>query len=79
MREGVKPRTLSWWRWHLGREPEPTQALARQTAFVEVEPVMVDAVSERIEVELTNGRVIRVPQSFDADSLKRILDVAGRP
>jgi hypothetical protein len=77
-REGVKARTLAWWRWHLGRErAEPTQALARrEPAFVEVEPVVVEAASERIEVALTNGRIVRVPMTFRDDALVRVLAAA---
>jgi len=79
-REGVKARTLSWWRWHLGCEAAaPTRALARRkTAFVEIEPVMVEAVSERIEVALANGRVVRVPMTFRDEALVRVLAAAER-
>ena len=79
-REGVKARTLSWWRWHLGREAAaPTSAIARRVpAFVEIEPVVVEAVSERIEVALINGRVVRVPMNFRDDALVRVLAAAER-
>src|SRR5438874_13801611 len=77
-REGVKARTLSWWRWHLGRQA-PTSAIARrEPSFVEIEPVMVEAVSERIEVALVNGRVVRVPMNFRDDALVRVLAAAER-
>ncbi len=77
-REGVKATTLSWWRWYLGRDgAAPARMLARpEPAFVEVEPVVVEAVSERIEVALTNGRVVRVPMTFRDDALVRVLAAA---
>jgi hypothetical protein len=79
-REGVKARTLSWWRWHLAREtgPPPRAVARRAAAFVEIEPVMVEAVSERIEVALANGRVVRVPMTFRDDALVRVLAAAER-
>lgn len=78
--EGVKATTLSWWRWYLARHGAvPTRALARyEPAFVEVEPVLVEAVSERIEVALVNGRVVRVPMTFRDDALVRVLAAAER-
>lgn len=77
-REGVKARTLSWWRWHLSRKrAAPFQALARrEQAFVEIEPVVVEAAGERIEVALANGRVVRVPMTFRDDALVRVLAAA---
>ncbi len=75
----MKARTLSWWRWFLGRSDGPTRALARaEPAFVEIEPVLVEAAGERIEVALTNGRVVRVPMSFCEDALIRVLTAAER-
>jgi hypothetical protein len=77
-REGVKPTTLAWWRWSLQSASSTTTALVkRDLTFVEVTPPP-PAEHERIEVLLVNGRVVRVPQSFDADALKRVLDVADR-
>lgn len=80
-REGVRPATLAWWRWFLGsKSPAPTTtALAKQdVAFVEVEPIVVEASGERIEVALGNGRVVRVPTTFSDDALGRVLAVAER-
>jgi transposase len=77
-REGVKATTLGWWRSALRRAAaEPITALVPQAmSFVEVASVGVEATHERIEVELRNGRVVRVPASFDEDALRRVLAVA---
>jgi len=76
----VKARTLSWWRWHLGRDAAvPPRAVARrEVAFVEIEPVMIEAVGERIEVALANGRVVRVPMTFRDEALVRVIAAAER-
>ena len=80
-REGVKATTLAWWRWRLGSAaPATATALVkRDVAFVEVEPLVVEAAHERIEVALANGRVVRVPSAFDDSALCRVLAAAERP
>jgi hypothetical protein len=77
-REGVKARTLAWWRWSLRSSGETSSAsLAKPSvSFVEVEPIVVERGQERIEVVLANGRVVRVPASFVDDALARVLAIA---
>jgi hypothetical protein len=77
-REGVKPGTLGWWRWFLSSRPS-SALVKRSPAFVEVEPVVVDVIAERIEVALPNGRVVRVPGAFDDAALRRVLAIAEGP
>jgi hypothetical protein len=79
-REGVKAKTLAWWRWSLRstEREENSFALAKHAAFVEVTPVVVEREEERIEVALANGRVVRVPAVFVDDALARVLAVAER-
>jgi transposase len=81
VREGVAVSSLRWWRWRLGSEAKKTRAyapLARAAgvsgpAFVEVGSPSTSASS--YEVVLANGRVVRVPASFDDAVLARIISV----
>jgi transposase len=87
---GISQRSLSWWRWQLGRkatEPtlaRPTQRRKREAkaappasrmTFVEVS---APAPSEPFEIVLASGRRIRVPSGFDAPTLERLLVVLER-
>jgi transposase-like protein len=77
IREGLDPQRLTRWRRQLAAPAPPT--------FEEVVPVVTraivagDAVAhverERFEIVLASGRVVRVPESFDAGALRRLLDV----
>lgn len=90
---GINPRTLTYWKWVLGKEARgekrewpsrkssgrarrpPTRGVESKTAlpeFVEVHAAPRDA---RFELEVGAGRRIRVPASFDATELRRLLDV----
>lgn len=56
-----------------------TAALAvRPLSFVEVTKATSALSSEPFEVELVSGERVRIPSSFDATSLSRLLDVLGR-
>ncbi len=88
-RIGVKPGTLSHWKWQLGHESrnqeEPSalplssgvaEVHAGGVSFVEViagASVAVD--SEPFEVTLVGGRRVRVPARFDVESLRTLLTV----
>jgi transposase-like protein len=77
IREGLDPQRLTRWRRQLASSASPR--------FEEVMPVVTratvngDAVAgverERFEVVLPSGRIVRVPESFDAGALRRLLDV----
>jgi hypothetical protein len=94
---GINPRTLTYWKWVLGKEAlgekrewpsrksvgrarRPPAVAAESTPalpeLVEVHPAPRDA---RFELELGAGRRIRVPASFDATELRRLLDVLEAP
>ena len=76
--EGVAPRKLSWWRWKLRRK-SATTAIVRRPRVVELQAIAHGASSsERVEIVLENGRVVRVPSAFDDAALRRVLDVAER-
>jgi hypothetical protein len=93
---GVNPRTLTYWKWILGKEargekrtwpsrkrgrPRARQAATSNGAaslpsvisgLIELQATAGDA---RFELELGSGRRLRVPASFDAAELRRLLEV----
>ncbi len=73
---GVNARTLTYWKWKLGR-PEPRRATPRPE-FVEVVATAPSQTSgeaslDALEVVLAGGVVIRVRVRFDADALRRVV------
>jgi len=62
-RHGLDAQRFYLWRRRLRR--------ARPPAFIEVKP----AATRCIEIELRSGRVVRVPERFDAASLRELLEV----
>ncbi len=78
-RIGTGPATLYRWRREFRRTPvgrEPPLALAK---LVEVQSAVVAVADDRFEVGLVGGRSLRVPLSFDADALGRLLRVLETP
>jgi hypothetical protein len=69
-RNRLKVHTLRHWAWKLGRETGDVTSLARVPAMIEVHARA--ATDDRFEIEL-GGRRVRVPPSFDADALRRLL------
>jgi hypothetical protein len=69
-RNKLKVHTLRHWGWKLGRETGDVTSLARVPALIEVHARA--ATDDRFEIEL-GGRRVRVPPSFDADALRRLL------
>jgi hypothetical protein len=65
-REGVDPQRIYMWRRRL-----PAVTPAAGPAFVELRPGDIP----RVEVVLRSGHVLRVPESFDAEALGRLLEV----
>ncbi len=71
-RAGVNPRTLGYWKWRLGRDTRTHVAPPTAVAtFVEVRA----PADGHFELELAGGRRLRVPASFDAAALRRLLEV----
>ena len=76
-REGLDAQRLDRWRRRL--------AAQRAAPFVEIPRPAIEAAiavggaaggpRERFEVVLGSGRVVRVAESFDADALRRLLEV----
>lgn len=80
---GVNASTLAFWKYKLGKEQRggraPRSALL-PVQFVEVTGAVPGghsgaATDERLEVVCTGGRVVRVPRSFDAETLRRLVTV----
>lgn len=65
---GVPAHTLSWWSWKMRREAEDSHA------FVEVK-LSSDGCSQAFEIEAPSGHLLRVPPTFDAAALRRLLEV----
>lgn len=70
-RHGVDVQRLYRWRGDLGAPP----AVAPAPAFVEIKPVAREA----IEVALRSGHVVRVPDGFSEETLRRIVAVLEGP
>jgi hypothetical protein len=75
---GVNFNTLAGWRWRLAQEGQESAAEAappapERIALVEVAGVTLGG--ERFEVTLASGATVRVPGTFDARALRRLLDV----
>src|SRR5947199_10875028 len=76
---GINAGTLQFWRYKL-RKAEPTSARQRAmgtrpplvSSIVEVRPVAAPEDS-RFEIELGNGRRLRVPTVFDPSALQSVL------
>jgi transposase len=76
---GVNVHSLSWWKWRLSsgatrreRSSRTRRATTGPLTFVE----MASAVApESLEVVLASSVRIRVPSTFDASALARLLDV----
>ena len=66
---GLDPQRVYLWRRRLG-------VSAERTTFREV-VVRADG-SERFEIVLASGTIVRMPTSFDDDSLERLLGVLSR-
>jgi transposase-like protein len=69
-RVGINPRTLERWSYELGRRARGERETALAT-IVEVRGT--SSVDQRFEVELSGGRRVRVPSSFDAEALRRLV------
>jgi transposase len=84
---GVNAGTLSYWAWRLKREGNGagkravrrrrrnSRAPTHKPSFVEL---IVDRPAEsRFELDLGDGRRLRIPPDFEAGALDRLLSVLG--
>jgi len=77
--EGLDPQRLSRWRRRLGGAASPVfeeVVVADPVASILDSDAARRAERELFEVVLASGRVVRVPASFDAGALRRLLAVA---
>ena len=87
---GINAHTLSYWKWRLGKEgldgkgeakgKKRSRRRARKATFVEVQPtapVVLDR--PRVDVVLDNGAVVRVPDDFEPETLRRIVATLESP
>lgn len=80
---GVDSDRLRHWKWRLAKEGAEPKAAAVESAavspplaFVEVTPTPPrDRDDEEIEILAPSGFRIRVPERFDAETLRRVLAV----
>jgi hypothetical protein len=75
-REGVRPQSLSWWRWKLRAAAErPTDVTPNEPRFLELEIAGVPSADPGIafEIALPGDVVVRVPRGFDPGELERLM------
>lgn len=79
-REGFREQSLAWWKWKLGGAVS-NSAVSAPTTFLPVHVVDISpppaSAAEAFEVALPNGRVVRVPPSFDDATLERLLAIVA--
>ncbi len=77
IREGLTPQRLGRWRRRLEGVAAPAfeEVTSRVTAVGASGGVAVPVERERFEIVLPSGCVVRVPESFDASALQRLLSV----
>ena len=77
----INHHTLAHWSLELRRrdaqrpKPKPKRKGPRELVPVQLQEVRLErgALSESFEVQLRNDRVVRIPATFDASSLKRLI------
>lgn len=75
-RAGINPNTLVGWRWQRRRQgPGDSPAAVGRMEWIEL-PVPSDLPARDTTIELrTASLLIRVPDGFEATTLRRVLDV----
>jgi hypothetical protein len=78
---GLNAGTLQFWRYKLkktdavgARRRSPAVVAPAVSSIVEVAATRT-AVDPRVEIELRNGRLLRVPASFESSALKALLAI----
>jgi hypothetical protein len=74
IQEGLDPQRLTRWRRQLAAAPPTFEEVVPFMTTLDMAAVTHGA-GERFEIVLPSGRVVRVPASFDASALRRLLDV----
>jgi hypothetical protein len=83
---GINAGTLKFWKYKLGRpetatagrrQPKQPKAPSVPLPLVEVRPSVIASASG-FELELGGGLRLRIPSSFEAEALRRLLSVLAR-
>jgi hypothetical protein len=74
IQEGLDPQRLTRWRRQLAAAPPMFEEVVPVVTTLDMAAASHGA-GERFEIVLPSGRVVRVPTSFDASALRRLLDV----
>jgi transposase len=85
-REGVRPKSLSWWSWRLGRsEVISDESAASKTALPAFLPVHVverefgamstNSPDRHVDILVDERSTVRVLPGFDEQTLRRVLNV----
>jgi len=78
-RQGLNLHRLYQWRRRLGASAPkpPTSEEVPRSQVAKRPPEPARAVHERLELVLSSGLIVRVGESFNAETLRRLLDVVG--
>ena len=76
-REGLDTQRLERWRRRLAA-PAFEEVARPEVAAATHSEVVATAQRERFEIVLREGRIVRVPELFDANALLRLLEVADQ-
>nr|MBO2490492.1 IS66 family insertion sequence hypothetical protein [Gammaproteobacteria bacterium] len=80
-RQGIDGKQLQWWKWRLGAGAKKSGAKGsgeRELRFVPARVVeRARGETSRVEIVLTNGRVVRVTGRVEPETLAQVLRVAG--
>ena len=75
-RRGLVRSTFQWWRWRLGGEAAE-QTAASTPELLPVRVIRVPRTEEEsvavLELELSSGALVRVPEGFDARTVAGVL------
>ena len=85
-REGVQPKSLTWWNWRLGKngaaETEPVASETAMPSFLPVHVVERECAPKRglssdrhVDIVVDERNTVRVLPGFDDQTLRRVLDV----
>ena len=75
---GVRETTLRWWAWRLKSKRDSAARAASAVSPLTFVEMTTSVPSEPLEVVLMSGVRIRLAPDFDADAMKRLLDVLDR-
>ena len=70
-REGIRPSTLSWWRWKLGVEPSSVES--EPPRFVQLEVSAPSSPGFSYEIEVGEQVRLRIPSGFEEEELRGLL------